>query len=300
MGRKLKWVAFSALAFLVWSFDTFHAQPHAIVHECTSDFDPKYLAMVFGAVYTMSSFVFSPKDVGYPASRPRRYTLLLHRKLCVASVPYTLADFGNLSFRNCISTGHQFWECPQHVVDVFLQKLARKKSLPPLQSNGDTWPCRDVLTQSTLMRLLGYERLAKKLRRRASYIVNLQQSVSFMKSLSEFAPTLLTGSSSLWSTRHNRLLAPAQHLVVKGIDLYDSRTDTERFPIELLTLSGQLSDKAILAMAGNGMCLIAVGSVTLFTLGTVSLACPVVSFGPLPLSHTSATEPDGDDLAKSS
>eukprot|EP00969_Alexandrium_andersonii_P274883 12149436-Alexandrium_andersonii.AAC.1 len=124
MGKRKRWCAKSALAFLAWCFDTRSAQPDAIVHECTSDFDTHYLELLFIGMYILQTLVFTPVDVGYPASRPRRYTLLLHRRRCMPTIPYTLNGFGSLLWRSCQCNGSVFFCAPADVLAKLYEELA--------------------------------------------------------------------------------------------------------------------------------------------------------------------------------
>ena len=90
------------------------------------------------------------------------------------------------------------------------------------------------------------------------------------------------------------MLAPAQHLVVQGIPLYDERRDVERFAVELMAMQGKLNDKQIASLAGNGMSLIAVGTVLLFALGTIEKVDPTSSATSSPSPVPEDTESDGD------
>lgn len=298
MGSKLQWAASGTLAFLVWAFDTRGAAPHVVIHECTSDFDITYLTIILGAAYTISSIVFSPKDLGFPSSRPRRYTMMVHRSLVHQCIPYSLEDFRSLFFRSCIATGHMFWDAPAEILTAFAAKLAKKRGLPSTQANGEAWPFRDVLSQSMLARLLAYERLVKKRKRHPHYIVNLLQNAMFMNCLSEITPTLLTQTSALWSMKKQRLLAPAEHLVVQGIPLFDARTDSDRFAVELMRKEGKLTDAQVVSLAGNGMSLIAVGAALLFALSTVEKKeRPSSSSSPSTSPYRDDDEPVDNDAA---
>lgn len=105
-------------------------------------------------------------------------------------------------------------------------------------------------------------------------IVNLSQSVRRFQA-TELVPTLLTETSALWNMKMQRLLLPLEHLSVQCVPIFDdSRLFDDRFAIERLALSRDLSDRAINQLAGNGMNLAAVGSAILFAMVSVAFHLP--------------------------
>ena len=62
---------------LLWAHEQLLQKPTFIVHECVKEFDIAELALIFGGLYLIRSFVFGPDDVGLPVRRPRRYTILV-------------------------------------------------------------------------------------------------------------------------------------------------------------------------------------------------------------------------------
>ena len=107
MGLRRQWCAWSAVVFVVWCFVTLGDLPDAIMHECTQHFSTEFLELIFGEKYVISSFVFGPREMGFPCTRTRRYTLMLRRSRCMAQLCFEL-DFQRVFFRDCICTGHCF------------------------------------------------------------------------------------------------------------------------------------------------------------------------------------------------
>jgi hypothetical protein len=103
-----------------------------------------------------------------------------------------------------------------------------------------------------------------------SFLVNLRQNASFTQNLAKYVPTLMTGSSWIWSMVHKRCLCPLEHLVVMGLDVFGlgEQAPTQEMPgILFLATSGNLKDTDIAHAAGNGMVQISVGTVLMFGLG---------------------------------
>jgi hypothetical protein len=88
VGKCLRWCASSVVPFMVWAFETAAWAPHIVIHECAPRFDVAVLQAIFIA-YVVTTLVFSPTDLGYPASRPRRWTVLIHRSRVAAVEPST-------------------------------------------------------------------------------------------------------------------------------------------------------------------------------------------------------------------
>ena len=275
LGARWKWTAASAIAFLAWAFETKFWAPDLIVHECTSDFDIGMLQRIFGEAYIIQSLVFSPVSLGIPASRPRRYTLMIARDSLVPQCPFTREGFGALMFKRCVADGHIFWTAPPEEVASSMREYYERLRLAPVQASGDPWECEDLLPASQQQRLWNYRKACKKACKCLRCIVNLQQEAHFMRSLSERMPCLLTKTSSIWSMRHSRLLTASEHLGVMGVPIFaPGRHDDARFNVELLALGRGISARGTRHLAGNGMCLSAIGSVLLFALATSATAAP--------------------------
>lgn len=269
MGKKGQWVATSAMPFMVWAYETLMAQPTIVIHECTPRFDYTMLTAIFGFVYVVQSFCFSPTDLGWPASRPRRWTVMYHRQRRAPMAPLSRPNFGAFFFRASTTDGHIFWAAPKNDVDRFI-KDTRKRMLPEADSEGQGWRPRDALPEGHYQRLLAYERSAKRHRKAPVYIINLLQTCALMNTMTCVVPTPLTRTSTIWSMVHNRQLIPKELMQVMGLPaLVENEGSCRLLPgFEQLVLQGKVSDNDICHACGNGMTQIAVGSMLLFALGS--------------------------------
>ena len=285
MGKKGKWIAASAMPFMVWAYETLAAEPDIVIHECTPRFDFGMLVAIFGFLYVVQSFCFSPTDLGWPASRPRRWTLMYHRKRRNPIVPLSRPNFGAFFFRASTTDGHIFWDAPKEDVDRFI-KDTRKRMLPEADSDGQGWSPRDALPEGHYQRLLAYERSAKRHRKAPVFIINLHQSCAFMNTMTRIVPTLLTRTSTIWSMIHNRQLIPKEMMQVMGLCPYEEPGQLKLLPgIEQLAIEGKVADKDITHACGNGMTQISVGSMLLFALGSYGCYSEEI---PLPIRDADA------------
>ena len=193
-------------------------------------------------------------------------------------------------FRRCMCDGHVYWSAAAGWVQAELARLATLLHLPPCQADDSAWAFRDVISAALLGRLLGYEKLCRKVRRRAAFIVNLLQNAHWTNSLSDEVPSLLAGSSALWSMVAERLLLPIERLSVQGIGVFDHRLWHERYSIEQLALSQRISPSALQRLQGNGMHQAAIGSVLLFLCSSVELHAGA----PAPCSPIAWPSAEGD------
>jgi hypothetical protein len=230
----------SVLPFIIWAYETLFWNPDVVLHECTPTFDVEGLAVVFGAIYVILSFVFCPAELGLPMRRRRRYTLMVHKTR--RFIPFAIDQmlFSALFFRQQMVDGHIYWDnTPDEVVQQFVVIEAAAMHLPPTDADGNPWPCRSILHQGYLQRLLGYERSCRLRGRALRFIVNIHQTCKFSRAISKYVPTLLTKTSHIWSMVHRRLLAPIEFLVVMGIPVF--REGPAVIGAQRLVLTGKLS-----------------------------------------------------------
>ena len=269
IGHRRKWLAESALPFMIWAYEALAAGPDIIIHECTPRFDYMTLVAIFGSAYFVMSLVFTPMDLGYPCSRPRRWTVLLKKGRRRFLMPLGHCNFPRLFLRSCVVGGHIFGDACATLVERYIAELASARGLPPQTHDGQPWQPQQVLSQGFFQRLLCYERFCRRLRLKLKYILNLHQNVTYMSSLSRFVPTILTKTMLLWSMVYHRMMHPLEYMQVMGIPvLQPNDPGRDRSGFEVLALAGLLDSGEVVHACGNGMVQIAVGSICLFALGS--------------------------------
>ena len=259
---------------MVWAYETLAAMPEWIVHECTSDFDYEILQTIFGAVYMIMTFVFSPTDMGIPASRPRRYTIMVLKAMSKPLLSFDKQGFGSIAFARCVLTGHVFFSAGVHIVGKYVEELAASLHFPARKPDGSVWSMREVLSAARRASARRFERYCEKRKLPKKYIVNLTQSLKRF-SHTEIVPTLLCKTSLLWDMLLERLLVPLEYLSVMCIPVFDdTKPQEDMFPVERLARSGVLESSDITYLAGNGMSLAAIGAVLLHLFSTVQMHTP--------------------------
>jgi hypothetical protein len=252
VGKGNGWLGDSALAFIVWAFALLAALPCIIIHECTPFFDVDILHRLFGNLYFISTFIFSPTLLGLPQTRKRRWTLLMLKTRRRLRIPFNVEGFGSIFQRRVVSNGQLFFCAPKDVIQAYIRKLAGNRGLPLAMANGEPWPLVSVLPPSLRLMLYRYQQHARQAEHPTSSIFNLRQRPEYWAQMGSLMPTLLR-HSTLWSGLQERVLIPMEHLCVQGVPVFAlGRTDEERFSVELLALAGELSDQQIVSLSGNG------------------------------------------------
>ena len=111
MGKGWGWLDSSAIDCLIWARMMRRILPDAIVHECVTAFSETMLQQLLGPKYTVQSLVITPKDLGEPASRCRRFSVAV--RTCQAEVvqlrPFDEDHFGLLAFRQIVADANVYF-----------------------------------------------------------------------------------------------------------------------------------------------------------------------------------------------
>jgi hypothetical protein len=273
MGKQHGWMATSLLPFVAWAFTVRAWRPSIIIHECTPTFDDSIFTLIFNDdvdEYDIQSFVFSPEDIGVPLMRNRRWTILVHKtaRAPALTCPFSKLGFGNIFSRSLAADGHIFWCAPANTVAEAASSLAKKR-----KAIENAWDDVALLAVGSQKNLEAYMKLWQEKNPGGEHVIfNVTQKPEFFKSMPCLLPTLLTKTSVLWSTLHERPLLPEEHVAAMGVPFFaEQRSIQERFGIEILMLEGQLTSAEMKLLAGNTMCSTACASVLIFALGSVQL-----------------------------
>ena len=174
-----------------------------VFHECVQQFPISLFQKCFSETHLLWSWVLSPQQFGVPATRVRRYSLIVKKTLAmslVATVATPLSLFG------CSTTllGHIFWCASEELQAAWLEHMALMA--------GSSAPVVDPLSDGSKRRLLGYQEHSG----RSVRICDLNQTAEFAGRWCELVPCLLRRCGSIWCQEHQRCLLPPEALLVMG------------------------------------------------------------------------------------
>jgi hypothetical protein len=223
----------------------------------------------FGKVYDVSSVIFSPHELGFAATRWRKYVVLLRRASLTWSLRYNQEHFANIFFRKCVLKDIEHYRADAAEIDKYMQHLAGLRHLPKRTTSGDAWPCEAVLNPSAQRRLQQYVEMLTNAQfdlAGSNFFVNLTQRPEFAGvSPSGHVPALLR-HMLLWSTQAGRVMLPLEKMEVQGVPVFVDATFPRQCSWRHLLFTGQLSFSAVQALAGNAMHAGAVGTVLMYVL----------------------------------
>ena len=84
--------------------------PDIIIHENVASLDWCLLEELFGEEYAVQCRRFNPSDVGYPANRPRVYSLLVLKSRLEIQKPYDGPAFTQAMFRDVKSDANLYFK----------------------------------------------------------------------------------------------------------------------------------------------------------------------------------------------
>ena len=161
LGDKDGWLGKSAPVFLAWLADnTVHDPKDLICGECTQGFDDMMLGELADASgYQVTTFNISPDMFGFPATRGRKYMILLRKQVLRWSTDMAdpLVIFPKLFGRQLSILGDVFWSAPPQYVSRFHREWARSKHLPEYQANTEEWPSKLLMSKTMRDRVRAWE-----------------------------------------------------------------------------------------------------------------------------------------------
>jgi hypothetical protein len=262
------------------------------VIECTTEFDEQLVMEWLSDLYDIHSLNLTPRQLGLPYDRDRKFVLFFLRKSTVVLSDVNLIPmmFGrSLPTVGCSAEmmGDMFACAPAAVVQDVLEKEAAKKGLsPPIQ-----W--RTILSSGHQQHLRLYEQLRKTrlqaevLRRWVDdafevfdfnfdmdnveesmldpCLVDLSQNPVQRQRISKHLMTLLQ-QSFIWSMKLKRPLLGQEHLVAQGVPVFEfeSTTPSCSFRCPYASVIPELSQHALRSMAGNAICVPVIGTLLAF------------------------------------
>lgn len=160
LGNQLGWLGKSSIVFMArLQGEMFHHQRDIILAECVEGFDDDVFGELVSDHYSLTTWTLSPVMFGFPATRQRKYMVLL-RKTSVRWMPQIedpVALFSHLFHRPTVLQGNAFWNAPGTFIDRHHREWAKARHLPATQADGQRWPSKLLLSKETRQRIRQWE-----------------------------------------------------------------------------------------------------------------------------------------------
>jgi hypothetical protein len=197
--------------------------------------------------------MFSPSDLGFPATRNRKYIIAIRRSKWVLPEGFDHGTvFRNTFGRSLACSGSAYLNSTQRAeVKVYSKTLGERVHMAHFDAEGKLLPMYDLLPLSHRRRIdeNAAEMKAKGLSLDDDWFVYICQN-SGWGNRSLTVPAILR-RSKIWSFSKQRVVLPQEHLKIMGIDLAAS-------------LTTEASEGDLKSLAGNAMHAAAIASVVLF------------------------------------
>ena len=234
-GSGLKWLHEDvSVSFWAWLYSILNGEniPDALLHENVPGFDLEGMCKHhMPDSYVMQTFVLSPADVGFPAARPRRYTLFL-RKDHVPLLGFSLSNWQDIFGSQLQIDATVLLNADEVSLEDLKKTYSSRRHLPSKPAGKDaSWSWESLLSPSQY-------RIVRNMREKVSehdlasrpshWFCNVSQSMDFQPRFKPVltAPTLMT-SSRLWidsSEKHRmrRLIHPLELFAMQGLPVFMS------------------------------------------------------------------------------
>ena len=212
MGSGDGWFGASAIIYLVFVRECLMAAYDFIILECTAHFDTRGLEP-FEHLYHIVVLTFSPTLLGFPASRVRKYMMLLNKKRWRFMLQ--AEEFGHMKLfealfgRRVVLNGWQMCRAPTEKVENYLALMAERRGMPPRRASGRPWSSYQVMSGSLRRMVYAQEQEAAS-RGFTSLMCNVHQRPSYMSGTVN-VPALLR-NSLIFNCRLRRLMLPSEHM----------------------------------------------------------------------------------------
>ena len=274
MGVKMGFLGESSIPFLAWVRERLHFQEDLLGVECVPDFDHEVFELLL-PMYNLYVLSISPNNLGVPATRKRKYMLLLHSETCRWRVQAAGLEsfFRNLFFREVNIDANDFCSAPTSFLEKHLSKLALSRGFPTRAPSGAMWKAKQLISTKERETIREWEKKVRVLcglqeADPTTSFMNVTQSVA-RSPHAKLCPALIT-NSRLWAMKEQRFLLLPELFEVQGFAIFDKNIpEVYMCPFRhiLLDSSNSMSETSLRRMAGNGMSMPCIGACLCFALG---------------------------------
>ena len=289
LGQRSGWLGDSVLPFLAWARQRKLQKETIIVIECTPGFDDETVASIFSE-YSSHTFEICPSMLGVPATRRRKYQILLLKSELEMRLEVPHMYFFKEVFGQAVQVDGKHFACaPESMVKTSIERAAKRRGFPARNPLGHMWKPKTLLPSALRDRVRDWEDLV-----RTEYGLEKDQVTTAYMNVTQnaercptgpYCPALIT-RSNIWSFRALLLLSelaeiqglavltasdyacPFRDLVLQS-DLGEVEEGEPGGPGEL-----PISDAHMRRMLGNGMSMTCIGATLLMALAA---SLPTVS-----------------------
>jgi len=265
-GSGQGWTGSTAKVFIQWLVERLVAMDDCIIVECTRLYSPALLKVAL-LEYVVQDCVFSPSDMGFPATRHRIYIVCLRRGSLrwkpEASFSQQLAA---TCFRTCSLNGSDMMRASPEEVQSFVRKLAASRSMSLTQLDGRPWKFKHVCGAGVRNRIRRYMEVASEKFGSGDHDVMYDLAQYTDRGSVTCKMPALTQHNMVYSQRLGRTLLAKERLEVMGLPTYVPDTFAFKNPVLKSVETGTITDSQLQRLMGNGMHAAAIGAAIMIVL----------------------------------
>ncbi len=129
LGNHEGWLHSSAMPCVVWLESIRQTEPDLVLCECVRAFPEADVTEYLGESYIVQALLTTPVDLGAPAARHRKYTLMWNKKSVIMRFDYTAEHFAMMFHRDCMLDGAVYFCAPDPVVMEYVASLAERRQV---------------------------------------------------------------------------------------------------------------------------------------------------------------------------
>lgn len=257
----------SMLTFLVYVFDLRRNRYDLAIHEITELHPESLLPYFLKHIFDCTTIRVSPYHLGWPARRPRKFTILSR-----LDVPFTGSQEGFMQFFAQLPQidPHALWIAPDADVHRAFMERAEAKCLVPRP--GAAADYATLLTPSEKRRIADAKAISP-LPDPTRMFIDINTSAKHGPTPGLFIPTLLT-HSKIWSEFLQRPCLAKEKLLFQGVPAFPAASSNHHVSWPSMLDDEQITEHQASDLAGNAMCVPVIGTVALYALACTSDVLP--------------------------
>ena len=163
LGCKGGWLGDSSLPFLFWARERHFQGEDIIIIECTPQIDHATIADILPE-YTLHMFDVCSSALGVPATRRRKYSVLLRNNRLIWMVnceKSLMSYFKQLFGQDPRVDARHFVSAPDDAVQAWVHHTAKRQGFPTRDPRGKPWKPKALLSSAVRDRVRAWEDLVR-------------------------------------------------------------------------------------------------------------------------------------------